>query len=68
MRMVASFTMETDMNIQQYVINELSNEELDAVGGGDKVASQSGNPNTNNFYNSPSFRADYAFYPHTLMA
>ena len=56
------------MNIQQYVINELSNEELDAVGGGDKVASQSGNPNTNNFYNSPSFRADYAFYPHTLMA
>jgi hypothetical protein len=42
----------------------LSESELDAVAGG----SQSSDPKQNNFYNSPSFRADYALYPHTLMA
>jgi hypothetical protein len=43
---------------------ELHDAELDAVVGG----SQSADPKTLNFYNSPSFRADYTLYPHTEMA
>jgi hypothetical protein len=43
---------------------ELNDAELDAVVGG----SQSADPKTLNFYNSPSFRADYTLYPHTELA
>jgi hypothetical protein len=49
---------------EQAEMRTLSEAELDAVGGG----SQSGDPRQNNFYNSHSFRADYALYPHTEMA
>ena len=52
------------MNIHDREIELLSDAELDAVGGG----SQSSDPNQNNFYNSPSFRADYVLYPHTELA
>jgi hypothetical protein len=43
---------------------ELNDAELDAIVGG----SQSADPKTLNFYNSPTFRADYTLYPHTELA
>jgi hypothetical protein len=52
------------MNTQERETELLSDVELDAVVGG----SQSSDPNHNNFYNSPSFRADYVLYPHTEIA
>ncbi len=45
-------------------IRSLSEAELNCVTG----SSQSADPKQSNFYNSPSFRADYVLYPHTLMA
>ena len=45
-------------------IRELTIDEIGAVTGG----SQSADPKQSNFYNTPSFRADYALYPHTEIA
>ena len=52
------------METQRNGTSLLSDDELEVVGGG----SQSADPKQNNFYNSPSFRADYVLYPHTELA